>query len=127
MQAGAADAGLPGDRGGGQPVVAGDDVHTQTGPVAAADRVGYFWSERVGEGDEPEQAQVLFGLPPVVGGRFRRQVAPGDGEYPQAVLGVPGQHGAQLDPPLGGRAGRCRGRWRAGSTGEDFLGGAFDV
>ena len=66
-----ADADAAGDRGGGQPVVAGDDVDADAGPVRALDRGGDLGPRRVEHGGQPEQAQVPLCVFALTGERAR--------------------------------------------------------
>ena len=62
-----ADADLAGDRRGGQPVVAGDHVDPDARPVHLPDRGRDLGAGRVEHRDQPEQAQVPFGVRPLAG------------------------------------------------------------
>ena len=83
-----ADAYLAGDLGGGDAVVAGDYMNAQPGLMGTGDGFGYFGAGRVEHGHQAEQAQSPLDVVP--GGRDLSwyQLAPGDGQDPQAAPAV---------------------------------------
>ena len=83
------DADLPGDLGGGDPVVAGDDQHPDAGPVGTRDRVFGLRPRRVEHRDHAEQAQAGFGDRAIGRHRLSRaQRSSGHGDQAQTAAAV---------------------------------------
>ena len=119
---------LAGDRGGGQPVVAGDHVDADAGPVQPGDRGGNLRPQRVEHGCHPGQAQVLLGVLALGGDRGPGGQHPaGNGQHPQAALRVAGHDARGLVAVGGGDRHVAVAAADPGDPGQDLLGRALGV
>jgi hypothetical protein len=84
----AADPHLLGDGRSRQWMIAGDHVHPDPGAVAPGDRVGGFGARRVEHRHQPEEAKLTLGLFAGRGSPGGRDGPAGEGQHPQAFLGV---------------------------------------